>query len=135
MAAKAYDAVLMVQLRRPTGDAFIDFEKEVKTRAARDYNYTYGDMQVNTLIISLYEAFMIYATVANETITEGGNLRDGKAVVGKIWNKEFKGIDGTMKIDANGERNTDFSLLDLDGTSVEYMVRQSHLLILEQKCM
>lgn len=46
MAAKAYDAVLMVKLRRPTSDAFIDFEQEVKTRAARDYNYTYGDMQV-----------------------------------------------------------------------------------------
>jgi len=32
-----------------------------------------------------------------------------------------------MKIDANGDRNTDFSLLDLDGTSVEYIVRQYHL--------
>lgn len=53
-------------------------------------------LQVNTFVTSLYEAFMIYATVANKTITEGGNLRDGKDVVSKIWNKELKGIEESL---------------------------------------
>jgi len=53
-------------------------------------------LQVNTLVTSLYEAFMIYATVANETITEGGDLRDGKAVIAKIWNRELKGIEESL---------------------------------------
>ena len=39
---------------------------------------------------------MIYATVANETITEGGDIRDGKAVIAKIWNKELKGTDESL---------------------------------------
>lgn len=58
MAAKAYDAALMVKLRRPTSDAFIEFEQEVKTRAARDYNYTYGDMQV--VSNSIFIIYMYY---------------------------------------------------------------------------
>jgi len=53
-------------------------------------------LQVNTFATSLYEAFMIYATVANETITEGGDIRDGKAVIAKIWNKELKGTDESL---------------------------------------
>ncbi|CAG2191233.1 Receptor-type guanylate cyclase daf-11,Guanylate cyclase 2G,Receptor-type guanylate cyclase gcy-23,Atrial natriuretic peptide receptor 2,Soluble guanylate cyclase 88E,Soluble guanylate cyclase gcy-36,Receptor-type guanylate cyclase gcy-29,Guanylate cyclase soluble subunit alpha-1,Receptor-type guanylate cyclase gcy-8,Receptor-type guanylate cyclase gcy-28,Head-specific guanylate cyclase,Guanylate cyclase soluble subunit alpha-2,Speract receptor,Guanylate cyclase 32E,Soluble guanylate cyclase gcy-35,Guanyla len=78
--------------------------------------------EANPFITSMYEAFMIYASVANETISEGGDLRDGMAVTQKFWNREFRGLDGSFKIDSNGDRNTDFSLLDLDGTSVEYKV-------------
>lgn len=40
----------------------------------------------------MYEAFMIYAKVVNETISEGGDLRDGRAVTQKLWNREFGGI-------------------------------------------
>lgn len=40
----------------------------------------------------MYEAFMIYASIANETISEGGDLRDGMAVTQKFWNREFRGI-------------------------------------------
>lgn len=40
----------------------------------------------------MYEAFMIYASVVNETISEGGNLRDGRTITHKLWNREFVGI-------------------------------------------
>jgi hypothetical protein len=53
-------------------------------------------LQVNTFVTSLYEALMIYATVANEAITEGGDIHDGKAVIAKIWNKELKGTDESL---------------------------------------
>ncbi|XP_071165656.1 atrial natriuretic peptide receptor 1-like isoform X2 [Mytilus edulis] len=121
-AAFAFDSVLMVKLRRPTSDSFMEFERDVKTRASTHYNYTSEDLEANPFITSMYEAFMIYASVANETISEGGDLRDGMAVTQKFWNREFRGLDGSFKIDSNGDRNTDFSLLDLDGTSVEYKV-------------
>ncbi|CAC5420570.1 ANPRA [Mytilus coruscus] len=122
LAAIAFDSVLMVKLRRPTSDSFMEFERDIKTRASTHYNYTLEDLEANPFITSVYEAFMIYAKVANETISNGGDLRDGRAVTQKLWNREFRGLDGSFKIDNNGDRNTDFSLLDLDGTSVEYKV-------------
>ncbi|VDI52226.1 Hypothetical predicted protein, partial [Mytilus galloprovincialis] len=75
----------------------------------------------------MYEAFMTYASVANETISEGGNLRDGRTITHKLWNREFVGLDGSIKINSNGDRKADFSLLDLDGTSVEYKVVANYL--------
>ncbi|XP_063427616.1 atrial natriuretic peptide receptor 3-like [Mytilus trossulus] len=120
LAAAAFDSVLMVRLRYPTTATFVEFEKDVTLRASTHYNYTFK--VVNPFITSMYEAFMIYASVANETISEGGSLRDGRTITHKLWNREFVGLDGTIKINSNGDRKADFSLLDLDGTSMEYKV-------------
>lgn len=50
----------------------------------------------------------------NETLTEGEDIRDGIAITRRMWNRDFHGITGHVRIDDNGDRDADYSILDLD---------------------
>jgi hypothetical protein len=79
----------------------------------------------------------------DETLSEGGNIRDGLNITKKMWNRtfhgkyliyishlllasffrmclsslcrcSFTGITGHVRIDDNGDRDADYSILDLD---------------------
>lgn len=50
----------------------------------------------------------------NETLTEDSNIRDGVAITKKLWNRDFHGITGHVRIDDNGDRDADYSISDLD---------------------
>ncbi|XP_059142963.1 receptor-type guanylate cyclase gcy-28-like [Physella acuta] len=114
-ARKAYESLMTVTLRKPTSEAYKNFSEEVKARAAKMYpNFTYGDQEVNSFVGAFHDAVILYALALNETIAEGKNVSDGLTITKKMWNRTFEGITGTVSIDANGDRNADYSLLDLD---------------------
>ncbi|XP_069121985.1 atrial natriuretic peptide receptor 1-like [Argopecten irradians] len=118
----AYDSVLLVQPRRPESSEFLQFEQDVKNRSLQDYNFVYGDIEVNIFITAFYDSFLIYAQILNETLTSGGSIRDGFNLTRRIWGRTFQGIGGTIAIDTNGDRDTDFSLLDMDTSTGEFEV-------------
>ncbi|XP_033760364.1 LOW QUALITY PROTEIN: atrial natriuretic peptide receptor 1-like [Pecten maximus] len=118
----AYDSVLLVQPRRPESSEFLKFEQDVITRSFQDYNFVYGDIEVNIFITAFYDSFLIYAQILNETLTDGGDIFDGFNLTRRIWGRTFQGIGGTIAIDNNGDRDTDFSLLDMDTSTGDFKV-------------
>ncbi|OWF54640.1 Atrial natriuretic peptide receptor 2 [Mizuhopecten yessoensis] len=130
-ARKAYDSVLLVQPRRPESPEFLQFEQDVKNRSLQDYNFIYGDIEVNIFITAFYDSFLIYAQILNETLTDGGDILDGFNLTRRIWGRTFQGIGGTIAIDHNGDRDTDFSLLDMDTSTGDFKVNPHLKLKLE----
>ena len=41
----------------------------------------------------LYDAVILYAKAVNQVLKEGGNLTDGKAIIDKILDSNYTGID------------------------------------------
>jgi len=58
----------------------------------------------------------------NETLTEGGDIRDGVNITRRMWNRTFEGITGHVRIDDNGDRDADYSILDLDPINGKFSV-------------
>ena len=50
----------------------------------------------------------------NETLSEGGDITDGISITRRMWDRDFIGITGHVRIDDNGDRDADYSILDLD---------------------
>ncbi|XP_043213182.1 atrial natriuretic peptide receptor 1-like, partial [Amphibalanus amphitrite] len=86
----------------------------VKAVALKEFNYTYPEAAVNTFVASFYEAVMLYAYALNDTLEQGYEISNGSAVTHAMWNRTFPGITGNVSIDGNGDRQADYSLLDMD---------------------
>lgn len=91
-ARKAYEALLRVSLLQPTSPSYQIFADQVRIRAKRDYNYTFvEDEEVNFFIGAFFDGVYLLGMALNETLTEGGNIRDGTAITRKMWNRSFDG--------------------------------------------
>ncbi|GFR70172.1 guanylate cyclase [Elysia marginata] len=122
-ARKAYESLMTVTLRQPTSPKYKQFSKDVKAKAAQIYpNFTYGDEEVNSFVGAFYDAVILYAHALNETIEAGGNVTDGINITRRMWNRTFDGITGKVSIDENGDRNADYSLLDMDPKTGEFQI-------------
>ncbi|GFO01810.1 guanylate cyclase [Plakobranchus ocellatus] len=114
-ARSAYESLMAVSLRKPTGTAYEEFSEDVRAKSASMHdNFTYGEEEVNSFVGAFHDAVMLYALALNETIEAGGNVSDGLSITARMWNRSFTGITGTVSIDRNGDRNADYSLLDLN---------------------
>nr|XP_029730687.1 atrial natriuretic peptide receptor 1-like isoform X2 [Aedes albopictus] len=114
-ARLAYEALLRVSLLQPTSPSYQYFADQVRLRAKRDYNYTFvEDEEVNFFIGAFFDGVYLLGMALNETLNEGGDIRDGTAITRKMWNRSFDGITGNVRIDDNGDRDADYSILDLD---------------------
>ncbi|CAG9538623.1 unnamed protein product [Cercopithifilaria johnstoni] len=116
-AKKAYQALKTISLRRGDLDEYKNFESRVKERAEKKYNYsakTGKEYEMNNFISAFYDALLLYAIALNETLSEGLNPRNGQNITSKMWSRTFVGITGNVSIDENGDRYSDYSLLDLD---------------------
>ncbi|KAI3421126.1 hypothetical protein GPALN_014754 [Globodera pallida] len=116
-AKLAYRALKTISLRRSDLDEYKNFEARVKERAEKKYNYsrkTGKEYEMNNFISAFYDAVLLYAIALNETLAEGLDPRNGRNITSKMWNRTFVGITGNVSIDHNGDRYSDYSLLDLD---------------------
>ncbi|XP_064596017.1 LOW QUALITY PROTEIN: atrial natriuretic peptide receptor 1-like [Liolophura sinensis] len=122
-ARKAYEALMTVTLRKPTSPEYHRFSEEVKKRARMKYaNFTYGEEEVNSFVGAFHDAVILYALALNETLEANGNITNGVEITKRMWNRTFNGITGTVSIDANGDRNADYSLLDLNPSTGKFEV-------------
>ena len=72
------------------------------------------NFQVNFFIGAFYDGVYLLGIALNETLSEGGDIRDGMAITRRMWDRDFDGITGHVRIDDNGDRDADYSILDLD---------------------
>ncbi|XP_041984749.1 atrial natriuretic peptide receptor 1 [Aricia agestis] len=122
-ARAAYEALLRVSLKLPTGDRFDEFADTVRLRARHHYNYTFSDgEEVNFFIGAFYDGVYLLGMALNETLTEQGDLRDGRSITRRMWGRDFHGITGHVRIDENGDRDADYAILDLDPVTGKFEV-------------
>ncbi|CAG5029889.1 unnamed protein product [Parnassius apollo] len=122
-ARAAYEALLRVSLKLPTGDRFDEFADAVRARAKQHYNYSFSDgEEVNFFIGAFYDGVYLLGMALNETLTEGGDIRDGRNITSRMWGRDFHGITGHVRIDPVGDRDADYAILDLDPVTGKFEV-------------
>lgn len=104
---------MTVTLRKPTSPEYRNFSEEVKKRAGND-SFAYGEDEVNSFVGAFHDAVILYALALNETLANNRSITNGTEITHRMWNRTFEGITGTVSIDSNGDRNADYSLLDMD---------------------
>ncbi|XP_011872052.1 PREDICTED: atrial natriuretic peptide receptor 1-like isoform X2 [Vollenhovia emeryi] len=115
-ARKAYQVLLTLTARTPDNLEYVNFSREVQSLAQSKYNFTFKKNLVSTFVSSFYDAVLLYAFAVKESLPEkpGEVNLDGGNLTRRMWGKSFKGITGDVKIDENGDRIADYSLLDMN---------------------
>lgn len=107
---------------------------QVKSLASRKYNHTFGEHeQISQFVSSFHDAVLLFARALNESITESGveslmQPLNGTRLSELMRNTSFRGITGNVFIDENGDRLSDYSLLDLnpDTSHLEVVANYYH---------
>ena len=100
-------------------------------RQVSDYSQTFFDIAVSPdsvdLVYSaaLHDAIMLYAHAATKVLSEGGSLRDGKAVTAAVRSTTFEGVGGTLvALDSNGDGLQSYEVMN-------YVVGEGNMLVSE----
>ncbi|XP_033105944.1 atrial natriuretic peptide receptor 1-like [Anneissia japonica] len=114
-AKEAYRAMMTLTLRKPDSPEYKNFSIEVKEHALKKYGYSFEKhhQEVNSFVVAFHDAVVLYAIALNETLSAGFEPTNGEEITKRMWNRTFKGIAGVVSIDANGDREADYSLLDM----------------------
>ncbi|XP_038059993.1 atrial natriuretic peptide receptor 3-like isoform X1 [Patiria miniata] len=100
---EALKALLMMRYHVPDTPVYHAFQRELKDRQLTLYGRELGSGE-NLFAAATYDAVLIYADVINEIVAEGGDVRDGRVVTKKMWDRTFQGVTGAVRISANGDR-------------------------------
>lgn len=117
-ARKAYTALFTVIAKQPIDREYRNFSKELKTLAKTKYDFTFPNETVSTFITAFYDAVLLYAYALNDSIASDPMAlcrpMNGTRLTHLMWNRSFFGITGNVTIDSNGDRVSDYSLLNMD---------------------
>ncbi|XP_064111440.1 uncharacterized protein LOC135218929 [Macrobrachium nipponense] len=110
IAKKAYEAVLTVTARTPSGDQFKNFSTHVKQIAEKEFGYRYDEESVNPYVAGFFEGVLVYAAALNSTLRDGGSMKNGKDIIKHLWNRTFDAnvvppwFTGSISIDAEEKK-------------------------------
>ncbi|XP_038624938.1 atrial natriuretic peptide receptor 1 [Tachyglossus aculeatus] len=121
-AQKAFQSAIIITYKKPDNPEYSRFVQELKQAAQKQFNLSLGDGLENVVAAGFHDGLLIYARALNETLASGGSSRDGEEIVRRMWGRDFYGVTGYLKIDSNGDRESDFSLWDLDPESGDFQV-------------
>lgn len=140
-ARQAFQAAKIITYKEPDNPEYLEFLKQLKLLADKKFNFTVEDGLKNIIPASFHDGLLLYVQAVTETLAQGGTVTDGENITQRMWNRSFQGVTGYLKIDRNGDRDTDFSLWDMDpktgafrvvlnynGTSQELMAVSEHKL-------
>ncbi|XP_023219656.1 atrial natriuretic peptide receptor 1-like isoform X1 [Centruroides sculpturatus] len=113
-AEHAYKALFTLTSLNPTTKKFEDFTKSVKHVAKEEFGFDYKEEEVNKFVSGFYEAIILYSLSLNETLSEGYSITNGSIITQKMWNRTFQGITGPVSINENGDRNANYTLMNLN---------------------
>uniref|UniRef100_G3NIG4 Receptor ligand binding region domain-containing protein n=1 Tax=Gasterosteus aculeatus aculeatus TaxID=481459 RepID=G3NIG4_GASAC len=113
-ARQAYASLNTLTLLRTVKPEFENFSMEMEKAGYHDCK---DCGSVNMFVEGFHDAMLLYAIALHEAMKNGYSKRNGTEVISRMWNRTFEGIAGQVSIDANGDRNGDFSLMAM--TNVE----------------
>ncbi|RXN23516.1 atrial natriuretic peptide receptor 3-like isoform X2 [Labeo rohita] len=110
MCAKAdtvRELMLAAHRRKLTSDSSIFFNIELFNSSS----YVQLVVTVNMFMEGFHDALILYATALREVMSNGRTKKNGLEITRSMWNRTFEGIAGQVSLDANGDRNGDFSVI------------------------
>ncbi|OQV25683.1 putative Receptor-type guanylate cyclase gcy-28 [Hypsibius exemplaris] len=116
-AKLAYRSLFVVSLANVKTPEHDRFSQDVKSLAARQYNYTYSENEnINPFAMSEYYAMKILGVVLNETVTIDGvaAASDGAGLSKRMWNRTYNILGRQIVLDENGDRVADWVVNQLD---------------------
>ncbi|KAM4806196.1 atrial natriuretic peptide receptor 1 isoform X1 [Urocitellus parryii] len=113
-ARLAFQAAKIITYKEPDNPEYLEFLKQLKVLAHEQFNFTMEDGLENLIPASFHDGLLLYVQAATETLAHGGTVANGETITQRMWNRSFPGVTGYLKIDSNGDRETDFSLWDMD---------------------
>ncbi|KAB1260898.1 Atrial natriuretic peptide receptor 1 [Camelus dromedarius] len=113
-AHQAFQAAKIITYKEPDNPEYLEFLLKLKHVAREQFNFTMDDGLVNTIPASFHDGLLLYVQAVTETLAHGGAVTDGEGITQRMWNRSFQGVTGYLKMDSNGDRETDFSLWDMD---------------------
>ncbi|XP_072288825.1 atrial natriuretic peptide receptor 3 [Eucyclogobius newberryi] len=111
-AMQAYRSLNTLTLLKSTKPQFENFTLEMKG-ALRRAGLHDG---VNLFMEGFHDALLLYAIALQEVLHSGHNKSNASEITSRMWNRTFEGIAGPVSIDANGDRDGDFSLMSMTDT-------------------
>ncbi|XP_066464942.1 atrial natriuretic peptide receptor 1 [Eleutherodactylus coqui] len=120
-AREAFKAVMIITIKEPDNPEYQEFLHDLRIYA-HSLNYTMESTLMNTVAAAFYDSVMLYAQAVNHTRAEGYSMKNASAITNHMWNRTYYGVSGFMKIDDNGDRETDFSLWDMSSSSGDYQI-------------
>nr|XP_056709736.1 atrial natriuretic peptide receptor 1 [Euleptes europaea] len=122
LAREAYKSVMIITYTEPTNPEYKPFLEEVRQAAQTQFNFTMEDGLKNYIAAAFHDGVMLYAQAVNETLELGGSIRNATAITRQMRNRTYYGVTGFLKIDKNGDRETDYSLWDMDPASGDFEI-------------
>lgn len=131
-ARKAYESLMSIYLRSPTSKAYVYFASQLASLANSDYGTTTTTqssktngssvaqtklrLDINPYSASFYDCLQIYATILDESLASGVALSElHRNISLLVRDRRFTNtVTGTISINNNGDRETDYTLDDLN---------------------
>uniref|UniRef100_A0A5F9DG25 Guanylate cyclase n=1 Tax=Oryctolagus cuniculus TaxID=9986 RepID=A0A5F9DG25_RABIT len=121
-AQQAFQAAKIITYKEPDNPEYLEFLTQLKHLALEQFNFTVEDGLVNIIPASFHDGLLLYLQAVAETLAQGGTVTDGEDITQRMWNRSFQGVMGYLKMDSNGDRDTDFSLWDMDPETGAFQV-------------
>uniref|UniRef100_A0A8V5GN00 Guanylate cyclase n=1 Tax=Melopsittacus undulatus TaxID=13146 RepID=A0A8V5GN00_MELUD len=121
-ARRAFQAVTIITYKEPTNPEYQPFLARLKEEAMDHFNFSMKDGLMNFIAAAFHDGVLLYAQALNETLERGGSISNASAVTRQMWNRTFYGVTGFLKIDENGDRESDYSLWDMDPELGDFQV-------------
>ncbi|XP_046355748.1 atrial natriuretic peptide receptor 3-like [Haliotis rufescens] len=113
IALEAFQGALFLSLLDSNKSEFQIFMDAVRKKAKKKHDISIrSDDQISD-IVGYYNAFSIYASVLNETLTDGGDPYDGRELTRRMRNRTFQGIAGPITLNENNGRYSNLALHDI----------------------
>uniref|UniRef100_A0A8U7NNI9 Guanylate cyclase n=1 Tax=Corvus moneduloides TaxID=1196302 RepID=A0A8U7NNI9_CORMO len=116
-ARRAFQAVTIITYKEPENPEYRPFLERLKEEADPrlcPVPELSPCPQMNFIAAAFHDGVLLYAQALNETLERGGSVSDASAVTRQMWNRTFYGVTGFLKIDEQGDRESDYSLWDMD---------------------
>ncbi|OQV19009.1 hypothetical protein BV898_06867 [Hypsibius exemplaris] len=90
-----------------TEDSIRQLRQQILELSLKNYNFTFARNRVPAYGYALYESYLIYGSVLNETYATTGRLMNGKEMAQHYLNRTFSLPTGDVRINLDGERTCD----------------------------
>ncbi|XP_004871480.1 atrial natriuretic peptide receptor 1 [Heterocephalus glaber] len=121
-ARPAFQAAKIITYKDPANPEYLEFLRQLKVVAREQFNFSVQDGLENIIPASFHDGLLLYVQAVTETLAHGGTVTSGEDITQRMWNRSFLGVTGYLKIDSSGDRETDFSLWDMDPATGAFRV-------------
>ncbi|NXJ00460.1 ANPRA protein, partial [Psophia crepitans] len=115
-------AVTIITYKEPENPEYRPFLERLKEEALAHFNFSMKDGLMNFIAAAFHDGVLLYAQAVNETLERGGSITNASAITRQMWNRTFYGVTGFLKIDENGDRESDYSLWDMDPVRGDFQI-------------